>query len=56
MNIFVLQTGHAPRVAVRPFFIVVAWGFLLSLLDRHFIQYASKCFLQISIAMGYTTT
>ena len=35
---FVEQTGHIPRVAGRPFFIVIAWGLLIVLLDRHFMQ------------------
>ena len=54
-NIFVSQTKHTPRVAGRPFFIVMAWVLLISLLDRHFMQYASMGCLQINIAMGYPT-
>ena len=45
-NIFVEQTGQMPRVAGRPFFIVMASGLLISFLDRHFTQYPSKAFLQ----------
>ena len=37
-NILVEQTGHTPWVAGRPFFIVMAWALLISLLDRHFTQ------------------
>ena len=40
------QTGQMPRVAGRPFFIVMACELFISLLDRHFKQYASKAFLQ----------
>ena len=32
------QTGQVPRVAGLPFFIVMAWGLVISLLDRHFMQ------------------
>ncbi len=46
-NSFVEQTGHTPCVAGRPFFIVMAWGLLISLLDRHLKQYASMGCLQI---------
>ena len=45
-NIFVEQTGQTPRVAGRPFFIVMASVLLISLLDRHFTQYPSKALLQ----------
>jgi hypothetical protein len=37
-NTFVPQVGHTPWVAGLPFFIVMAFGFLISLLVRHFIQ------------------
>ena len=40
-NIFVEQTGQTPWVAGRPFFIVMACGLLISLLDLHFKQYPS---------------
>ena len=32
-NILVEQTGHTPWVAGRPFFIVMAWALLISLLS-----------------------
>ena len=51
-NIFVEQTGQTPWVAGRPFFIVMAWELLISLLVRHFTQYASKGCLQIQSTMG----
>ena len=54
-NIFVEQTGHTPWVAGRPFFIVMAWALLISLLDRHFIQYASKELLQTRSSKAYPT-
>ena len=46
-NIFVEQTGQTPRVAGRPFFIVMACELFISLLDRHFKQYPSKALLQL---------
>ena len=54
-NIFVEQTGHTPWVAGRPFFIVMAWALLISLLDRHFIQDASKEPLQTRSSKVYPT-
>ena len=42
-------------MAGRPFFIVMAWALLISLLDRHFTQYASKAFLQICSSKVYPT-
>jgi hypothetical protein len=38
LNILVLHTGHTPWVAGRPFFIVIAFGFFISLLVRHLTQ------------------
>ena len=38
LNTFVPQVGHTPWVAGLPFFIVIALGFLISFLARHFIQ------------------
>lgn len=37
-NTLVPQEGHVPDVAGLPFFIVMAWGFRISLLDLHFTQ------------------
>ena len=54
-NILVEQTGHTPWVAGRPFFIVMAWALLISLLDRHFIQDASKEPLQTRSSKYYPT-
>jgi hypothetical protein len=38
LNTLVLHFGHIPCVAGLPFFIVIAFGFLISTLPRHFIQ------------------
>ena len=40
LNILVPQTGQTPCVAGFPFFIVMLFGLFISLLVRHFIQYA----------------
>jgi hypothetical protein len=40
-NTLVPQTGQTPVVAGLPFFIVIDFGFLISLFARHFTQYAS---------------
>jgi len=42
-NILVLHFGQVPCVAGLPFFILIAFGLLISLLVRHFIQYACIC-------------
>ena len=52
-NIFAEQTGQTPWVAGRLFFIVMARGLLISLLDRHFTQYASIGSLQTRNSKGY---
>jgi hypothetical protein len=38
LNIFVPQVGHTPWVAGLPFFMVMLFGFFISLLVRHFTQ------------------
>lgn len=38
LNILVLQTGHVPWEAGRPFFIVICWAFCISRLVLHFMQ------------------
>jgi len=38
LNTLVPHFGHTPCVAGLPFFIVIALGFLISTLPRHFIQ------------------
>ena len=38
--ILVLHTGHVPRVAGLPFFMVTWLGFLISRIARHLRQYA----------------
>ncbi len=38
LNTLVPHMGHTPWVAGFPFFIVIALGFLISVLPRHFIQ------------------
>jgi hypothetical protein len=38
LNTLVPHFGHTPCVAGLPFFIVMAFGFLISTLPRHFIQ------------------
>lgn len=45
LKTFVLQTEHVPLVAGLPFFMVMAWGLLTSLVALHFMQYASIRFL-----------
>ncbi len=40
LNTFVPHVGHTPWVAGLPFFIVMAFGFLISTFFRHFMQYA----------------
>ena len=40
LNILVLQVGQTPCVAVLPFFMVMALASFISLLARHFTQYA----------------
>jgi len=40
LNILVPHTGHVPWVAGLRFFMVMALGFLISLLARHLTQYA----------------
>jgi len=40
LYIVVPHVGHSPFVAGLPFFIVTDLGFFISLLARHFIQYA----------------
>jgi len=40
LNIFVPHTGHVPWVAGLPFFMVIDLGSFISLLARHFTQYA----------------
>jgi hypothetical protein len=45
LNILVPQTGQVPLVAGLPFFILMEVGFFISLLARHFIQYACILFL-----------
>jgi hypothetical protein len=40
LNIFVPQTGQFPCVAGRSFFMVIAFESFISLMVRHFIQYA----------------
>jgi hypothetical protein len=39
LNILVPHTGQTPWVAGRPFFMVMALGFFISLLVRHLTQY-----------------
>jgi hypothetical protein len=38
LNILVLQVGHTPWVAGRPFFIVISLGSFISLFALHFTQ------------------
>jgi hypothetical protein len=38
LKIFVLQTGHVPSVAGRPFFIVICLALLISRSALHFMQ------------------
>jgi hypothetical protein len=38
LNILVPHTGHTPWVAGRPFFMVMALAFFISLLVRHLTQ------------------
>lgn len=40
LNILVPHTGHVPVVAGRPFLMVIGFGFFISRLVLHFIQYA----------------
>ena len=40
LNILVPQVGHTPFVAGLPFFMVIPFGSFISLLARHFTQYA----------------
>ncbi len=40
LNILVPHTGHVPWVAGLPFFMVILLGSFISLLVRHFMQYA----------------
>jgi len=39
LNIFVLHVGQVPFIAGLPFFMVVDFGFFISLLVLHFTQY-----------------
>ena len=39
LNIFVEQVGQVPFVAGLPFFMVIDFGFFISLLVLHFTQY-----------------
>jgi len=39
LNIFVLQVGQVPFVAGLPFFMVIDFGFFISLFALHFTQY-----------------
>jgi len=41
LNILVPQTGQTPRVAGRPFFIVICSVSFIVLFSRHFMQYPS---------------
>ena len=38
LKILVPQTGHAPSVAGRPFFMVICFAFLISRWALHFMQ------------------
>jgi hypothetical protein len=43
LNILVPHTGHAPWVAGLRFFMIMFLVFFISLLARHFMQYACIC-------------
>ena len=50
-NILVPQTGQMPRVAGRPFFIVICSASLISWEARHFTQYPCICFPYLRMRM-----
>ncbi len=49
LNILVPQTGHTPWVAGFPFFMVMALAYFISLLVRHFTQYACISYTSFTV-------
>jgi len=53
LNILVPQVGHTPRVAGLPFFMVMLLASFISLLARHFIQYACTSLPPFCLLLGW---